>query len=284
MSRRIAITLDDPHTEGTPLLDAEARNGRILGVLSRYRVRAALFVCGRRVDSAAGHQLLSAWSARGHILGNHSYSHLSLHSSETEPETFERDIMRADSLLEGFQGYRRIFRYPFLQEGNTVTRRDRVRGFLKARGFSIGHVTVDTSDWYLDMRLRRRLTGTSSVDLGPYRQAFVSHVTRNAEYYDKLAIRAVGRSPVHTLLLHHTLASALFMSALLRTLQRSGWNLVDPEEAFGDPLAQQTPDVCPAGESLVWSIARSVEGIGPQLRYPAEDAMYERPELDRMGL
>jgi hypothetical protein len=42
------------------------------------------------------------------------------------------------------------------------------------------------------------------------------------------------------------------------------------------------PDIVPAGESIVWALARQrgVQG----LREPAEDAVYERPVLRKLGL
>jgi hypothetical protein len=52
--------------------------------------------------------------------------------------------------------------------------------------------------------------------------------------------------------------------------------------AFRDPLYKIEPAVLPAGESIVWSLARQ-SGL-PGLRYPGEDDVYEKPLLDAMGL
>jgi hypothetical protein len=66
-----AVTIDDPSTETTPSMSAYDRDRRILETLSKRRRKAALFVCGMRVDSPTGRALLKRWSDAGHFLGNH---------------------------------------------------------------------------------------------------------------------------------------------------------------------------------------------------------------------
>jgi hypothetical protein len=44
------------------------------------------------------------------------------------------------------------------------------------------------------------------------------------------------------------------------------------------------PDVLPAGQSLVWSLAKADGRFGKQLRYPGEDGDYEAPKMDAAGL
>src|SRR4051812_19550938 len=70
--RRVAITMDDPNTEETPPYGVEQRNRLILEQLAARRVQVMLFVCGKRIDSAPGADLLSAFNDAGHLLANHS--------------------------------------------------------------------------------------------------------------------------------------------------------------------------------------------------------------------
>ena len=53
-------------------------------------------------------------------------------------------------------------------------------------------------------------------------------------------------------------------------------------QALDDPLYREQPNTMPAGESIVWALAKA-QGV-PQLRYPAEDARYEEPLLRDAGL
>ena len=81
---QVCLTMDDPKIENTPRLSAEEINRSILDALrSRSNLKAALFVCGRRVASEAGKGLLNAWDAEGHIIANHSYSHQYYNSSKS---------------------------------------------------------------------------------------------------------------------------------------------------------------------------------------------------------
>jgi hypothetical protein len=44
------------------------------------------------------------------------------------------------------------------------------------------------------------------------------------------------------------------------------------------------PDTAPAGESLIWALAKETGKFEDRLRYPGEDDVYEKPVLDRLGL
>ncbi len=66
--------------------------------------------------------------------------------------------------------------------------------------------------------------------------------------------------------------------------QMKGWGVIDAEEAFMDPVFLRDPGIAPAGESLIWALAKESGKFDRRLRYPGEDDVYERPVLDRLGL
>jgi hypothetical protein len=72
----IAFTFDEPKTDHGAGLMWQEINERILAALAKHRIKAVLFVTGKRVDSEAGRRLVAAWDQAGHAMGNHSYSHL----------------------------------------------------------------------------------------------------------------------------------------------------------------------------------------------------------------
>ena len=65
---------------------------------------------------------------------------------------FQADVLRNEALLRELPGFTRLFRYPFLREGETAGKRDGFRAFLRERGYRHGPVTIDASDWYYSMR------------------------------------------------------------------------------------------------------------------------------------
>jgi hypothetical protein len=105
-----------------------------------------------------------------------------------------------------------------------------------------------------------------------------------AQYYHELGLKVTGRPVNHTLLTHFNLLNGLFLSDLLDMFTSKGWQLIDAKEAFRDPLFASEPNVLPAGESIIWSLAKATGKIDKDLRYPAEDGAYEQAAMDKLGL
>jgi peptidoglycan-N-acetylglucosamine deacetylase len=281
---RLAITIDDPRLEGFGPLAADEANARILRHLSAARIKAALFVCGVRVDSDAGRKLLSSWNDSGHLLGNHSYSHKYFNSKKLSLEDFEADVAKGEKVVDSYSGFQKSFRFPFFKEGDTVEKRDGMRAWLKKNGYRQGRATIDASDWAIDSRLVKRLASDPNADLKPYRDFYLQHIWERAQYYDGLARQALGDSPKHTLLLHHSLLNAYFLGDLLAMFRDRGWKLIDAADAYTDPIYKREPNILPAGESLVWALAKETGRFDSQLRYPGEDDVYENPKMDALKL
>ncbi|MFN2576569.1 MAG: polysaccharide deacetylase family protein [Pyrinomonadaceae bacterium] len=238
---------------------------------------------GRNGDDQAGMTLLRKWDAAGHVIGNHTYSHRSLNSNITTAE-YESDILHAESILMGLSRFRKIFRYPVLKEGDTAAKRDEVRAFLKRHGYRIGHVTIDNSDWIIDQRLNARLQKDPRADVKPYRDFYLEHMWDRAQYYDALAKKVSGRPIKHTILMHFNLLNGLFLADLIEMFRSKGWQIIDAETAFTDPIFRAEPKVLPAGESIVWALAKEKGTIAASLRFPAEDGEYETARMNKLGL
>ena len=280
---QFAITMDDFNWRNAVHLTAAERNRAILDTLAANKVKAALFVMGRNADDQEGMTLLRKWDSSGHLIGNHTYSHRSLNSNITAAE-YESDILRAETILIGLNRFQKIFRFPMLKEGNTAAKRDHVRAFLKSHGYRIGHVTIDNSDWIVDSRLSERLQKDPKADVKPYRDFYLEHMWDRAAYYDSLAKKVTGRPVKHTILMHFNLLNGLFLGDLIEMFKGKGWQLIDAEEAFTDPIFRAEPKVLPAGESIVWALAKEKGTIARSLRYPAEDGEYETARMNKLGL
>jgi len=284
-SPQLAITMDDfTWSVDSVRLNGEERNRAILETLRAHSLKAALFVRASNIDNDTGKTLLKAWDEAGHLIGNHSYSHKYYNSAKITAETFEQDILRAEELLKGFRGYQKIFRFPFLKEGETAAKRDAMRAFLTAHGYRTGHVTIDASDWIVDDRLRKRLTKDPAADLAPYREFYLAHMWDRALYYDDLSRKVLGRSVKHTILVHFSLLNALFLGDLIDMFKRKSWQVINAEKAFTDPVFNARPNIVPAGESIIWALAKETGKFDKLLRYPGEDGDYETPKMDKLGL
>ncbi len=278
----IAITVDDFNLADDSMMTGEARDARIRQALADHGLKGAGFVAGKYIDADAAPRVLKAWSANGHILGNHTFSHG--YYAGSDPAGYMADIMKCEALLTPYAGFRKLFRYPFLAEGKTAEGRDALRRLLRADGYRIGHVTIDTSDWFYAGRLNTRLHADPKADVAAYRQAWLDHIWDRATYYDGLAQDVFGHSLDHTILLHHNVTTGLFLGDGLEMFKARGWRLVDAEAAFAQPEFRRDYKTLPSGQSLVWAAAMASGRYDGKLRYPGEDEPYEAPKANALGL
>lgn len=281
---QFSITMDDFFWQNSLKLTGAERNQAILQTLNKHSIKATLFVIGKNIEDEQGKQLLTAWDRAGHMLANHTYSHNNLNAPDADVKAYQDDILRAEVLLKDFPRFRRYLRFPFLKEGDTVAKRDAIRAFLAEHNYRNGHVTIDASDWYVDQRMTERLQSKPTANVKPYRDYYLEHMWSRAQYYNTLAQRVLGYQPRHTVLMHFNLLNALFLDDLIAMFKSKGWQPIDAEEAFTDPVFASKPNVIPAGESLIWSLAKEKGTAAESLRYPAEDSKYEAPRMKKLGL
>ena len=280
---QISITMDDFNWQNAVYQSAVARNRSILSTLNAHSIKAALFVVGRNVESEEGQQLLDEWNKAGHLIGNHTYSHQNLNSPSMKLDTYTADIAKAETLLKTFSRFQKYFRFPMLKEGDTAAKRDGVRTFLSEHGYRVGHVTIDTSDWVITSRLSDRLAKDPSADVKPFRDFYLEHMWDRAQYYDSLARRVLGRPVKHTILMHYNLLNGLVLGDLIEMFKSKGWKFIDASEALADPVFSAKPKVLPAGESIVWALAKA-NGTIASLKYPAEDGNDVVEQMKKLGL
>lgn len=284
MSAEISFTFDDPGVQSAPGMAHQQVGEKILATLKAHNLKTILFVCGMRVDSLEGKRLLSLWDKENHILGNHTYSHKSYNQEKIDFPFFISDIAKNETLIQEYKNFKRFFRYPMLKEGDTIQKRDSLRTYLKDKGYSLGYVTIDASDWYISGRLVEKLTQNKKVNLEAFKKYYLEHIWDRAQYYNKLSKDVLGREIKHNVLLHHNPLNAYFLGDLIQMFKNKGWKVIDAEEAFKDPAYSLVPKNIPAGESLIWALAKETGKYNSVLRYPAEDGIYQKEEMDRLGL
>lgn len=280
-AQRLALSFDDGYNP-EQLANARELNDQLLKTLKDNSVHSILFAAGGRIDSQEGMYLATQWVQQGHEVGNHSYSHLNLAKAEVSLDTYLADIERNESLLARLPSWSRRYRFPYLKEGDTQAKRDGVRQWLSSHSYGSGAVTIDASDWFYDQRLRAWMAAHPGQSPSVFRQPYIRHLLDRARYYAALARQTMGREVDHVMLLHTNTINALFLDDVIAALREAGWSLISPSEAYADSVYEQVPDVLPAGESLLWSLAKK-QGL-KGLRYPAESDVYEKPKLDALGL
>ncbi|RFS17039.1 polysaccharide deacetylase family protein [Emticicia sp. C21] len=281
---KIAFTFDDGQINDAGGYKLRVWNEMLLGHLKKHQLKAILFSSGANKINPVGKYVLSSWNNAGHLIANHTFTHPNFNSKNTSLEAFEAELMKNDSIIRNYSNYYKYFRFPYLKEGNTKEKVEEFRAFMKQKGYKNGHVTIDASDWYIAGRLITRLKQNPKADISGFREYYKNHLFNRATFYDSLAHQLSGRRINHVILLHHNLAAALFLDDLIQHFKANGWEVLNADKAYQDKIYEEVLTNIPAGESLIWALAKQSGKFEKVLRYPAEDGEYEKPMMDKLGL
>jgi cellulose synthase/poly-beta-1,6-N-acetylglucosamine synthase-like glycosyltransferase/peptidoglycan/xylan/chitin deacetylase (PgdA/CDA1 family) len=136
--RAVALTFDDgPDPEFTP---------RVLNVLRRERVPAAFFIVGSRAQ--AHPELVRRIFAEGHVLGNHTYTHVNL--ATAGPLRTRLELNATQRLIEALIGRRTVlFRPPYMCDPDAQMKRGREPiGQAGEQGYVTVAASIDSRDWF----------------------------------------------------------------------------------------------------------------------------------------
>ncbi len=270
----VAITIDDFNVK-SPHGDQ-----KILDALDKHQVQATLFVACKFLDKPMVKERLSHWEKAGHTIANHTYSHGFY--DEIGFQAFSADVKKCHEMIKDSSAFAPLFRFPYLKGGKTAEQRDAIQGYLKNLGYQNGYVTIDASDWYVSQRLEEALKKNPKTDTKIYRDYYLKHMWDRSVYYDNLGKKHWKTPFKHTVLIHHNLLNSLFLDDLIQMYKNKGWKIISSKDAFKDPLFDQVPEVVPHGESILWLLAKRAGDS--TLRYPGEDAAFEKKEMAALGL
>ncbi len=256
--KRIALSFDDAPRDAGAFFTPDERTKKLISGLKLARVKQAVFFVTpghlERPDGLGGEARIAAYAKAGHVLANHSYSHSAL--TEVTAEAYLADIDKAEAWLKGRKGYRPWFRFPYLNEGRKdKVKRDAIRAGLKMRGLQNGYVTAEASDWNIEALTIAAKNANKPYSIHDLRNYYVTLHVEAANFYNELAIKTIGRSPAHVMLLHETDIAALFIGDLVAALRKDGWEIITADKAYADPISKAMPDVPSAQGTLTEAMA-----------------------------
>jgi peptidoglycan/xylan/chitin deacetylase (PgdA/CDA1 family) len=271
--RQIAVTFDDLPAAEAANRGTEALQDitiRLLAALRRERVTAIGFVNERGLETAQGidsarEDLLAAWLRDGHELGNHTYSHPDLHT--TDLTAYQADLARGERVtraLAARMGAKfRYFRHPFLHTGRSLAIRTEMDRFLTSRGYTVAPVTIDNHDYLFSAAWEHALASADTAGAERVRVAYLRYMEAAVAYYEEQSMRLLGREPPQVLLLHANPLNARVFGDLAAMLRRRGYTFVTLEQALRDD-AYRSPDsyVGPAGITWLhrWALTAGKRG------------------------
>jgi peptidoglycan-N-acetylglucosamine deacetylase len=200
-------------------------------------------------------QALHAWVDAGMNIGNHTWSHPSLNN--VSAADFERQIASDEPALRQYADKRgwRWFRYPYLEEGNTLVKRDDVRAWLHAHGYRIADVTLNFEDDDWSDPYGRCLAQHNEADIAWLKQSYIENAAEFIRLEREEELIAFGHEIPNVLLLHETAFTTLMLPSLIDLLRQEGFRFAPIRKVEKNPAYRVDPGVgSPDGGPLPYQV------------------------------
>jgi peptidoglycan-N-acetylglucosamine deacetylase len=246
-AQEMAITFDDlpAHGEkpaGITRLDIAQS---ILATLQRERMPPTFgFINGKRVeDDASSPAVLDAWRTAGQPLGNHTWSHVDF--DKVTPGQFIADAAEVEPLLQQLMGKEdwHWFRYPYLDEGDTLPKRRAARAWLAAQGYKIAEVSMDFEDYLWNAPYARCMDQHDDASIARLHNSYLSVANQYYGVFRQLSHMVYGRDIKYVLLMHVGAFDANMLPELLALYRSKGVTFISLADAMSDPAYRDDPDV-----------------------------------------
>jgi peptidoglycan/xylan/chitin deacetylase (PgdA/CDA1 family) len=259
--RTMAITFDDLPAASAVEQDSVTlarMTDRLLRALRHNRIPAIGFVNEGKLyregqlDSGRV-ELLRRWLQAGFELGNHTFSHLSLH--RVSLPDYEADLLRGEAVTRPLAAAAgrppRYFRHPYLHTGRDSATRAGLEQFLAAHGYRVAPVTVDNYDYVFAAAFDRSDRRGEPALADSVRRAYLPYLLQTVDYYQRQAEALFGRPIPQVLLLHASRLNSLELDHLVRELRRRGYRFVPLDSALADS-AYRSPDRYYGPAGITW--------------------------------
>jgi len=248
----MAVTVDDLPTHGaTPSGMSRLEIARrLVRALKQHGVPEVYgFMNGGQARENPEHlDILKAWVQAGFRLGNHTFSHLDL--NRVTASQYIADIERNEALFLELSDSKsfRWFRYPYLNEGDSLDKRNAVRRWLAARGYRIAPVSVDFYDWAWNDPYARCLSKGDSGSTEWLKQSFMDVAMSRLKWSKEASNLIFKRQIKQILLLHIGAFDALMLDEVLNAYKTAGVKFIGLNTAGRDVAYALNPDIVWEGE------------------------------------
>jgi peptidoglycan/xylan/chitin deacetylase (PgdA/CDA1 family) len=287
-SIRVAVTIDDLPIGSGIFSSSKERNKAVRQIIEILKENGLSDAYGFSNGSFMEHdpgakQILQMWLRAKHPLGNHTFHHLDL--GTTSATDFIDDIAKQDQLLATLDHSansvqrRRVFRYPFLSEGNTLEKREAVRKYLFENHYTIAEVTTDYFDWAWGAAFARCQSQHDEKSIAWLK----SHITESADAELRATSvtsqRLLHQSLTQILLVHLNAFTAMTLGEILRHWRAEGVQFVSLDEALAEPIYRfDSKSVSNEGRTFLEQIAELLGGSVQS----AHDTFYTPPSLNEV--
>jgi peptidoglycan/xylan/chitin deacetylase (PgdA/CDA1 family) len=274
-TRFIAVTIDDLPVV-SPRGDLKNRREitrKLLAHITKARIPAIGFVNenklyngGKRDEAQV--DLLRQWLDANLELGNHTFSHLSLHDNPLEK--YEAEILKGEIITKELLAAKslkpRYFRHPYLWTGLTLEVKNDLGRFLAEHDYTIAPVTIDNSDWIFASAYEKAFAKNDKKLMKRIGAAYVSHLEAKTDYWERQSVKLFGREIRQILLLHANFINSDYFDDIARTLKKRNYKFITLDEALTDQ-AYKLPDTFVKRNGISWlhrwALAKGRENVLP---------------------
>jgi peptidoglycan/xylan/chitin deacetylase (PgdA/CDA1 family) len=244
---KVALTFDDlPETDDIP--PGVTRLGVAQAIIHALQAVHSPPIYGflnaqSLADEPQRTDVLQAWRDAGFLIGNHTFSHKDF--NVTPLAVYERDIALNEPVLQRFMAGQdwHWFRFPYLYEGATRSKREALRAYLKAHGYRIAEVSLDFQDYDWDDPYTRCATTQNTAQIAHLEQMYLANATELIRVGRQRARQVYGRDIAYVMLLHLGVIESVMLPRLLDLLHEQGFTLVTLPEAESDPAYAIDPGI-----------------------------------------
>ena len=176
-----------------------------------------------------------------------TYDHPDL--NQIGAEGFIANIAKQERLLATLSDYspllkkRFMFRYPFLDEGDTLEKRNAVRMYLATNAYRIAEVTTDYHDWAWSAAYTRCLNQHNRQSVAWLKTHVVESADEHLRESNAISKRLFDRRIPQILLVHDNSFDLLTLDAILNRWRAQGIVFISLENALADPIYQINPNL-----------------------------------------
>ena len=273
--RFIAVTIDDLPVVSTrkDLKNRQQITRKLLAHITKAKIPAIGFVNEGKLykndkRDEAQINLLRSWLDAGLELGNHTFSHMSLHNNPLEK--YEADILKGEiitkELLQTKGMTMRYFRHPYLWTGLSLEIKNDLGKFLNEHNYTIAPVTIDNSDWIFASAYDKAFDKRDKKLMKQIGAAYVPYLEAKIDYWERQSVKLFGREIKQILLLHANFINSDYFDDIAKMLKKRNYGFVTLENALTDE-AYKLPDTFVRRNGISWlhrwAIEKGRENILP---------------------
>jgi peptidoglycan/xylan/chitin deacetylase (PgdA/CDA1 family) len=248
--RQIAVTIDDLPVV-SPRTDLKVRQNitkNLLAKVKKAKVPAIGFVNENKLykdDKRDELQvdLLRMWLDSGLELGNHTFSHMSLHDNSLE--RYKADILKGEiitkELLEAKSLKMRYFRHPYLWTGLSLDIKKDLGIFLNEHNYTIAPVSIDNADYIFAAAYEKAFAKNDKKLMKQIGDAYVPYLESKMDYWERQSVKLFNREIKQILLLHANFINSEYFDDIAKMLKKRSYKFITMEESLKDE-AYKLPD------------------------------------------